>query len=101
AIIKYNLINSGGLLILTSSRVAYRPGKGALVGGILNRGIISLTKGLTSDLIERKIRVNIIVLGLFKNIKLLVGFIATLDNISEAYLYLIKADYTIGTTIEI
>jgi NAD(P)-dependent dehydrogenase (short-subunit alcohol dehydrogenase family) len=30
-----------------------------------------------------------------------VGFVATPDDIAEAYLYLVKADYATGTSVEI
>lgn len=30
-----------------------------------------------------------------------VGFVATADDIAEAYLYLVKADYATGTVVEI
>jgi len=37
----------------------------------------------------------------FENTKLPVGFVATPDDIAEAYLYLVKADYATGTAVEI
>jgi NAD(P)-dependent dehydrogenase (short-subunit alcohol dehydrogenase family) len=82
--------------------------------------VISLTKGLAGDLSEKKIRVNVVVPGLvkselwtkmgkteeqqkaqFENTKLPVGFVATPDDIAEAYLYLVKADYATGTVVDI
>lgn len=82
--------------------------------------MISLTKGLAGDLADKKIRVNVVVPGLvktelwdklgktkeqqeeqFKNTKLPVGFVATPDDIAEAYLYLVKADYATGTVVDI
>jgi NAD(P)-dependent dehydrogenase (short-subunit alcohol dehydrogenase family) len=120
AVAKYDLINPGGSLTLTSGGAAYKPGKGASAGGALNGGVISLTKGLAGDLSDKKIRVNVVVPGLvkselwakmgkteeqqkeqFENTKLPVGFVATPDDIAEAYLYLVKADYATGTAVEI
>ena len=82
--------------------------------------MISLTKGLAGDLSKKRIRVNVVVPGLvktelwgklgkteeqqkeqFENTKLPVGFVAVPDDIAEAYLYLVKADYATGTSIEI
>lgn len=118
AIKKHKLINPGGSLILTSGAAALKPGKGAATGGGLNAGVISLTKGLASDLAEQKVRVNVVVPGLvrtelwdklgktkeeqellFAKTTLPVGFVATPDDIAEAYLYLAKADYATGTEV--
>lgn len=84
--------------------------------------MLSLTKGLASDLSEKKIRVNTVVPGLVKtelwdkqgktpeeqkeifekgSQQLPVGFVATGKDIAEAYLYAIRADYATGTLIEI
>lgn len=120
AVAKYDLINPGGSLTLTSGGAAYKPGKGASAGGALNGGVLSLTKGLAGDLAEKKIRVNVVVPGLvkselwtkmgkteeqqkeqFENTKLPVGFVATPEDIAEAYLYLVKADYATGTAVDI
>jgi len=120
AVKKHNLINPGGSLTLTSGTAALKPGKGASAGSALNGGVISLTKGLAGDLAESKIRVNVVVPGLvktelwgklgktkdeqedlWKNTKLPVGFVATPEDIAEAYLYLVKADYATGTSVEI
>lgn len=120
AVAKYDLIKPGGSLTLTSGGAAYKPGKGAAAGGALNGGLISLTKGLAGDLAEKKVRVNIVVPGLvktelwtklgrteeqqktqFENTKLPVGFVATPEDIAEAYLYLVKADYATGTVVDI
>ncbi len=97
-----------------------KPGKGAATGAALNAAVITLTKGLASDLAEKKIRVNVVVPGLvktelwgkmgrseeqqkeqFEKTALPVGFVATPDDIAEAYLYLVKADYATGTSVEI
>ncbi len=120
--LKYDIIRKGGSLTLTSGTAGIKPGKGASVGGALNGGVLSLTKGLASDLSDKKIRVNTVVPGLVKtelwdkqgktpeeqkeifekaSEKLPVGFVATPEDISEAYLYAIRADYATGTLIEI
>jgi NAD(P)-dependent dehydrogenase (short-subunit alcohol dehydrogenase family) len=115
AVKKYEIINPGGSLTLTSGAAAFQPGKGASTGSGLNAGVISLTKGLAGDLADKKIRVNVVTPGLMKselwgkmgkteeeqketveNTKLPVGFVATPDDIAEAYLYLAKADYSTG-----
>jgi len=120
AVKKYDIINPGGSLTLTSGTAALKPGKGASTGGALNGGVISLTKGLAGDLAEKKIRVNVVTPGLVKSelwakmgkteqeqqetyekTSLPVGFVATPDDIAEAYLYLAKADYATGTSVEI
>lgn len=120
AVKKHALITPGGSIILTSGIAGIKPGQGAATGGALNAGIIALTKGLASDLAEIKVRVNVVVPGLvktelwgklgqseekqqetFANTVLPVGFVATPDDIAEAYLYLAKADYATGTSVEI
>ncbi|KAK0118359.1 hypothetical protein ONS95_012647 [Cadophora gregata] len=120
AVKKHNLISPGGSLTLTSGIAGIKPGKGAATGGALNAGVIALTKGLASDLAENKVRVNVVVPGLvktelwgklgqseekqqeiFESTVQPVGFVATPDDIAEAYLYLAKADYATGTSIEI
>lgn len=86
----------------------------------MNGGVLSLTKGLAGDLAEKAIRVNVVTPGLvkselwakmgkseveqkkqFEETKLPVGFVATPDDIAEAYLYLVKADYATGTNVVI
>ena len=118
AIKKHDIVNPGGSLTLTSGGAALRPGKGASTGAALNGGVLSLTTGLAGDLSEKKIRVNVVTPGLvkselwdkmgktkeeqeeqFKNTKLPVGFVATPDDIAEAYLYLVKATYATGTNV--
>jgi len=122
AVKKHSLIKPGGSLTLTSGTAALKPGKGASTGGALNGGVISLTKGLAGDLAESKVRVNVVVPGLVKTelwdklgrtkeeqeklfkeagAKLPVGFVADGGDIAEAYLYLAKADYATGTSVEI
>ncbi|KAF2811243.1 NAD(P)-binding protein [Mytilinidion resinicola] len=118
AVKKHDIINRGGSLTLTSGTAALKPGKGASTGSGLNGGVISLTKGLAGDLAEKGIRVNVVTPGLvktelwgklgkseeeqkktFENTKLPVGFVATPDDIAEAYLYLAKADYSTGENV--
>jgi NAD(P)-dependent dehydrogenase (short-subunit alcohol dehydrogenase family) len=99
AVKKFDLINAGGSLTLTSGAAALKPGKGASTGGGLNGGVISLTKGLAADLAEKRVTVNVVTPGLvktelwdklgktkekqevqFKNANLPVGFVATPDG---------------------
>ena len=122
AVLKHDIIRTGGSLTLTSGMAAVKPGKGAAVGGALNGGVLSLTKGLASDLAEKKIRVNCVVPGLVqtelwdsmgktaeqqkedfeKAAKALpVGFVALPEDIAEAYLYCVRANYATGSLIEI
>jgi NAD(P)-dependent dehydrogenase (short-subunit alcohol dehydrogenase family) len=84
----------------------------------LNGGVLSFTKGLAGDLAEKGIRVNVVTPGMvktelwgklgqteeqqekiFEETKLPVGFVATPDDIAEAYLYLAKADYSTGENV--
>lgn len=86
----------------------------------MNGGVITLTKGLANELTDKRIRVNTVVPGLVKTElwdklghskekqeeifangakKLSVGFVATPEDIAEAYLYTIRADYANGTII--
>lgn len=122
ALLKYDIVRSGGSLTLTSGTAGIKPGKGAAVGGALNGGILTLTKGLATDLAAKKIRVNTVVPGLVKtelweklgksveeqkelvdqaSQSLPVGFVATPEHIAEAYLYTIRADYATGTLVTI
>lgn len=122
AVLKHNIIRTGGSLTLTSGMAAIKPGKEAAVGGALNGGVISLMKGLAGDLAEKKIRVNCVVPGLVqtelwdsmgktaeqqkedfeKSAKALpVGFVATPEDIAEAYLYCVRANYATGSVVEI
>jgi len=122
ALAKYDIVKPGGSLTLTSGGAALRPGKGAAIGGALNGGILSFTKGLASELVDKKIRVNTVVPGLVQTElwdklgktkeeqqqnfedgakKLSVGFVATPEHIAEAYLYTVRADYANGTLIVI
>lgn len=107
---------------MTSGTAAIKPGKGASVGGGLNGGVLSLTKGLAGDLSDKKIRVNTVVPGLVitelwdklgkskeqqktefetRSKTIPVGFVGEPIHIAEAYLYLIRADYATGTLVNI
>jgi NAD(P)-dependent dehydrogenase (short-subunit alcohol dehydrogenase family) len=122
ALSKYDIVKPGGSLTLTSGGAAFRPGKGAAIGGALNGGVLSLTKGLASELVDKRIRVNTVVPGLVQtelwdklgktkeeqkkvfedgSKKLSVGFVATPEHIAEAYLYTVRADYVNGTLVVI
>jgi len=122
ALSKYDIIPPGGSLTLTSGTAAVKPGKGASIGGALNGGVLSLTKGLASELTDKKIRVNTVVPGLVQTElwdklgktkeeqkktfeaggkALSVGFVATPEHIAEAYLYTVRADYANGTLVYI
>jgi NAD(P)-dependent dehydrogenase (short-subunit alcohol dehydrogenase family) len=122
AVAKYDIVKAGGSITLTSGAAALRPGKGAAIGGALNAGLLTFTKGLSSELAEKRIRVNTIVPGLVQTElweklgydkdreqklyeeaakKLPVGFVATPEQISEAYLYAIRADYANGSIVVI
>jgi len=120
ALAKHDIIRKGGSLTLTSGTAGVRPGKGAAIGGALNAGVLALTQGLASELTDKRIRVNTVVPGLVKTElwdkqgyskeaqeklfeergpKLPVGFVATPDDIAEAYLYTVRADYANGTLV--
>ncbi|KAK0652733.1 oxidoreductase [Cercophora newfieldiana] len=122
ALAKHDIVKPGGSLTLTSGAAALRPKKGASIGSALNSGVIASTAALADELTEKRIRVNTVVPGLVKTElwdklghskekqdeifesgakKLPVGFVATPDDIAEAYLYLVRADYSNGTTIVI
>ncbi len=120
ALVKYDIVKPGGSLTLTSGHAGIKPGKGATIGGSLNAGIFTMTKGLANELREKKIRVNCVVPGMVqtelwdkqgrskedqkvmfekeaKNLS--VGFVATAEQIAEAYLYTVRADYANGTLV--
>lgn len=120
ALAKHDIVRAGGSLTLTSGGAALRPGRGAAIGGALNGGILTLTKGLAADLQDKKIRVNTVVPGLVQTElwdklglsredqaakfaeaakALSVGFVAKGEDIAEAYLYTVRADYANGTLV--
>ncbi|KAK4495486.1 hypothetical protein PRZ48_013818 [Zasmidium cellare] len=105
---KHDIIRPGGSLTLTSGTGAIKPGTTASIGGSLNAGLFTMTQGLANELKEKKIRVNCVVPGVvqtelwdkmgqskeqqietFKKVGegLPVGFVATPEDIAEAYLY--------------
>jgi len=84
--------------------------------------VLSLTKGLANDLAEKRIRVNTVVPGAVKTplwgklgqteaqqeeawraaaARLPVDFVATPEDVAEAYVYLVRADYANGTLVVI
>ncbi|KAF2104812.1 oxidoreductase [Rhizodiscina lignyota] len=119
---KYDIIKPGGSLTLTSGTGAMKPGMTASIGGSLNAGLFTMTTGLANELKEKKIRVNCVVPGMVQTElwdklgvpkdkqkdnfekaanNLPVGFVATPEDIAEAYIYVLRADYTNGTLITI
>ncbi|KAK4957327.1 hypothetical protein LTR10_005289 [Elasticomyces elasticus] len=119
-----DIINPGGSLTLTSGTGAMNPGKTASIGGALNAGLFTMTQGLALELADKRIRVNCVVPGIVATElwdkmgtigsgdeqnqklkamgeKLPVGFCATGEDIAEAYLYAIRANYATGTLITI
>ncbi|KAB5545508.1 oxidoreductase [Coniochaeta sp. 2T2.1] len=122
ALAKHDIVTPGGSLTLTSGGAALRPRKGAALGSALNGGLITITQALADELKDKKVRVNTVVPGLVitelwdkqgkskeeqKEIfdkgarELSVGFVATPEDIAEAYLYAVRADYANGSTIVI
>jgi len=120
ALVKYDIVKPGGSLTLTSGHAGVKPGKGASIGGALNGGLFSMTKGLANELVEKKVRVNCVVPGMVQTElwdkqgrskedqhvmfereakRLSVGFVATAEQIAEAYLYAVRADYANGTVV--
>lgn len=122
ALAAHDIVRRGGSLTLTSGAAALRPKRGAALGSSLNAGVITATAALADELTEKRIRVNTVVPGLVKTElwdklghskekqeeifeggakKLSVGFTAGPEDIAEAYLYLVRADYSNGATIVI
>lgn len=117
---KHDIIAPGGSITLTSGKAALKPSASSSVWGAMNNAVIALTRGLAFDLATKKVRVNTVVPGLvntelwskmipdeserketFKkhSEKLLVPFVAVPQDIAEAYVYLMRADYSTGTTV--
>jgi NAD(P)-dependent dehydrogenase (short-subunit alcohol dehydrogenase family) len=109
-------IRKGGSIILTNGIVGIRPWKGWSVAASIGGAVESLTKGLAIDLAP--IRVNAVCAGMVKtdlwnNIpelereamynevgsKLLTGRVGEAEDIAEAYLFLMKGNYTTGQVI--
>lgn len=120
ALAAHDIVTAGGSLTLTSGLAGLRPSKHAAIGGALNGGVTSLTQGLALDLAEKKIRVNTVVPGLCRTElwdkhghskeaqeevlakgarELSVGFVGCPEDVAEAYLYLVRADYANGTMV--
>ncbi|KUI64382.1 Dehydrogenase/reductase SDR family member 4 [Cytospora mali] len=122
ALAAHDIVKPGGSLTLTSGLAALRPGKGTSIGGALNGGLITLTQGLAMELSAKRIRANTVVPGLCRTElwdkqghskeaqeevmakvakELSVGFVASPEDVAEAYLYFIRADYANGATVVI
>lgn len=122
ALAAHDIVRPGGSLTLTSGLAALRPSMGTSIGGALNGGVNTLTQGLAMELSAKKIRANAVVPGLCRTElwdkqghsreaqeevmaavarDLSVGFVARPEDVAEAYLYLIRADYANGTTVVI
>jgi len=109
-------IREGGSIILTNGIVGIRPWKGWSVAASAGGAVESLTKGLAIDLAP--IRVNAVCAGMVKtalwnNIpeaereamynevgrKLLTGRVGEAEDIAEAYIFLMKGNYTTGQVV--
>lgn len=122
ALAAHDIVAPGGSLTLTSGAAALRGSKNAAIGAALNGGVISMTQGLAVELAAKKIRVNTVVPGLCrtelwdkqghsreaqeqvlaKGAKdLSVGFVGNPEDVAEAYLFFVRADYANGTTVVI
>lgn len=122
ALAKHDIVSPGGSLTLTSGVAGVRGSTDASVGGAMNGGVISLTKGLAMDLAAKRIRVNTVVPGVCQTelwdkqghskqaqeevlakfaAELSVGFVGSPENVAEAYLFFIRANYANGTTVVI
>ena len=109
-------IRTGGSITLTNGTIGLRPWKGWTVAASITGAIESLTRALAVELAP--IRVNAVCAGMVRtdlwgNIsetereamftdvgsKLLTGKIGEANDIAEAFLYLIKGNYTTGQII--
>ena len=109
-------IRSGGSITLTNGTIGLRPWKGWTVAASITGAIESLTRALAVELAP--IRVNAVCAGMVRtdlwgNIsetereamfsdvgsKLLTGKIGEANDIAEAFLYLLKGNYTTGQII--
>lgn len=120
ALAKHDIVTPGGSLTLTSGVAGIRASRNASIGGALNGGVITLTKGLALDLAAKRIRVNTVVPGFCQTelwdkqghskkaqeevlakfaTELSVGFVGTPEDVAEAYLFFIRANYANGTTV--
>lgn len=112
----------GGSLTLTAGAAALRGGRNMAIGGALNGGVMAMTQGLAVELAAKRIRVNTVVPGLCRTElwdkmghsreaqeevlmkgarELSVGFVGCPEDVAEAYLFLVRADYANGTTVVI
>lgn len=120
ALAKHDIVSPGGSLTLTSGVAGVRGSTDASVGGAMNGGVISLTKGLAMDLAAKRIRVNTVVPGVCQTelwdkqghskqaqeevlakfaAELSVGFVGSPEGVAETYLFFIRANYANGTTV--
>ncbi len=109
-------IRTGGSITLTNGTIGLRPWKGWTVAASITGAIESLTRALAVELAP--IRVNAVCAGMVRtdlwgNIsetereamfndvgsKLLTGKIGEANDIAEAFLYLVKGNYTTGQII--
>lgn len=109
-------IREGGSITLTNGTIGLRPWKGWTVASSITGAIESLTRALAVELAP--IRVNAVCAGMvrtdlwgnmteadrelmFDNVggKLLTGKIGEASEVAEAYLYLMRGNYTTGQTI--
>ncbi|KAK2071654.1 hypothetical protein P8C59_006060 [Phyllachora maydis] len=63
ALAKHDIVVEGGFLTLTAGSAAWKPGKGAVIAGALNTGVINMTQGLGAAPRDKRIRVNTVVTG--------------------------------------
>lgn len=122
ALAAHDVVSPGGSLTLTSGAAALRGGPGMAVGGALNGGVLSMTRGLAAELAGKGIRVNTVVPGLCRTElwdklgrsreaqeealargarELSVGFVGSPEDVAEAYLFFVRANYANGTTVVI
>lgn len=122
ALAAHDIVAAGGSFTLTSGLAGLRPSRNAAIGGALNGGVNSLTQGLAVELMDKRIRVNTVVPGLCRTElwdkhghskqaqeevlamgarELSVGFVGCPEDLAEAYMYLVRADYANGTTVVI
>lgn len=122
ALAAHDIVVPGGSLTLTSGLAALRPSRDAAIGGALNGGVSALAQGLAVELAGKRIRVNAVVPGLCRTElwdrighsreaqeevlvrgerELSVGFVGCPEDVAEAYLFFVRADYVNGTTVVI
>lgn len=93
-----------------------------MIGGVLNGGLIIVIIFFVDEFLGKRIRVNIVVLGLVKILflgklgnseeqqreiyeqvvgRLSVGFVVSLEDVVEVYFYVVRVDYVNGLMIVI